>query len=542
MIKTHIPARPRNKKIVPTGGASISPSISSAVGSSHTHNNKPVIDKLTQANIDVLSYLSLYQTGVEMEALLDEFGDPVYDEFGAPVMVDVLVPVLDEFGNPVLDVNGNPVMETIPVHAIRSTASFFSEKEISAFGIGEGSGGGGGGFDMLLAWDNYSPEKSQWVISAALGKGLMDRIVVLEGGGSGGGSTVTWGAESGGYVPLTVEGVSKSVALSTHNHSGVYEPVFTKNTAFNKDFGTTAGTVSEGNHTHTKSNITDWFVSNSLANTAMGSSGFFAGAFVAGSTNYFGIYSGSTNYGTGIVGRFNKLYFQTLENGTLQGWNEIYHSGNFTPENYLPLTGGTLTGNVTAPTLSVTGILNSVGLTYGKAINKSGVDANTLTLAGFYDGLNMTNMPNAGWFYLTVERFSTDTEWAHQTATSLGSGNNQNRIYSRAKVSGIWESWSEVAFLTDNVASATKLQTARTIWGQSFNGSANVTGALTEATTITASASVTTPKVIFAAAGWSLEQVGTEIQYKYNGVVKQRMLSDGSIVATGEVTAFVAAT
>ena len=59
------------------------------------------------------------------------------------------------------------------------------------------------------------------------------------------------------------------------------------------------------------------------------------------------------------------------------------------------------------------------------------------------------------------------------------------------------------------------------------------------APTITASTSVTTPKVIFAAAGWSLEQVGTELQMKHNGVIKQRMLSNGSIVATGEVTAFV---
>lgn len=33
----------------------------------------------------------------------------------------------------------------------------------------------------------------------------------------------------------------------THNHSGVYEPVFSKNTAFNKDFGTSSDTVCEGN-------------------------------------------------------------------------------------------------------------------------------------------------------------------------------------------------------------------------------------------------------------------------------------------------------
>lgn len=34
---------------------------------------------------------------------------------------------------------------------------------------------------------------------------------------------------------------------TTHAHTGVYEPTFTKNTAFNKNFGTAAGTVAQGN-------------------------------------------------------------------------------------------------------------------------------------------------------------------------------------------------------------------------------------------------------------------------------------------------------
>ena len=38
-----------------------------------------------------------------------------------------------------------------------------------------------------------------------------------------------------------------------------------------------------------------------------------------------------------------------------------------------------------------------------------------------------------------------------------------------------WSSWGTVAFTTDNVASATKLQTARTINGVLFNGTANIT-------------------------------------------------------------------
>lgn len=37
------------------------------------------------------------------------------------------------------------------------------------------------------------------------------------------------------------------IAAASHNHSGVYEPVFTKNTGFNKNFGTTSGTVAQGN-------------------------------------------------------------------------------------------------------------------------------------------------------------------------------------------------------------------------------------------------------------------------------------------------------
>ena len=57
---------------------------------------------------------------------------------------------------------------------------------------------------------------------------------------------------------------------SGHNHAGTYEPAFTKNSAFNKNFGSAEGTVCEGNdarlsdtrvpkaHTHKKSEISDF--------------------------------------------------------------------------------------------------------------------------------------------------------------------------------------------------------------------------------------------------------------------------------------------
>lgn len=58
-----------------------------------------------------------------------------------------------------------------------------------------------------------------------------------------------------------------------------------------------------------------------------------------------------------------------------------------------------------------------------------------------------------------------------------------------ARSSSKFREWKLLARTTDNVASATKLQTARTIWGQSFDGTANVSGALTGVTDITASGS-----------------------------------------------------
>ncbi len=48
-----------------------------------------------------------------------------------------------------------------------------------------------------------------------------------------------------------------SITESQISDFGTYEPAFSKNTGFNKNFGTIVGTVSEGNHTHVMTDITD---------------------------------------------------------------------------------------------------------------------------------------------------------------------------------------------------------------------------------------------------------------------------------------------
>lgn len=72
---------------------------------------------------------------------------------------------------------------------------------------------------------------------------------------------------------------------------------------------------------------------------------------------------------------------------------------------------------------------------------------------------------------------------------------NTNRIYYRSRSdvhTETWQSWSTVAFLTDNVASATKLQTARTLWGQNFNGTQNVSGNMSNVGKISANGEIIT--------------------------------------------------
>ena len=179
-----------------------------------------------------------------------------------------------------LDANGN----------LYTDLNVYSTQGVSAYGAGPDGEGGATGYDRLDAWSLYTNDKSEWVLSALLGKELHDRVLVLEDGVGGGGSMVVWGTEATGAVPLTVEGVTKTLSLASHTHSGYLtvesvpawaktpnkpsyvaseigglgtsyrwltdtyistwnakEPAITKLTAFNKNFGTAAGTVAEGN-------------------------------------------------------------------------------------------------------------------------------------------------------------------------------------------------------------------------------------------------------------------------------------------------------
>lgn len=144
-------------------------------------------------------------------------------------------------------------------------------------------------------------------------------------------------------------------------------------------------------------------------------------------------------------------------------WYNIWHSGNFTPSNYLPLTGGTLSGQL---------ILDHDYGSNSNIIFKNNRLSSTQTSNSADNVILINDSTNATVGRLGVYGITGVISYIHIGLN--GYNGNNLRIYSDKVTFGD----SQLAYLTSNVASATKLATARTIWGQSFDGTGNITGYL----------------------------------------------------------------
>jgi hypothetical protein len=181
-------------------------------------------------------------------------------------------------------------------------------------------------------------------------------------------------------------------------------------------------------------------------------------------------------------------------------------------------------------------------LRYTRAIDISGTNLDDYTNAGFYNGSSMTNAPNSGWFWVTVERYTADAGWVHQTATSFGSGNTANIIYTRTKTGGVWQPWKQLMdtagtsasgtwgiSITGNAGTATTLQTARTINGTSFNGSANIETSYWGATrTLTIG---NTGKTVNGSGNqsWTLSEIGAASSTHTHDLVRYSLAAPANI-------------
>lgn len=172
-------------------------------------------------------------------------------------------------------------------------------------------------------------------------------------------------------------------------------------------------------------------------------------------------------HGSYIYNSPSNRYLGIKDNGTphFQG-NTLWHAGNDGSRSGLDadlLDGfhkSDIYDNVTAKLSSLNDVLNSNGIRiYGFGYGDSASVANkpagnsdargTIGFGGIYCPMQLS------WQYLGTD------------------------LYIRTKYDGTWKGWKRIAFTTDNVASATRLQTPRTLWGQSFDGTGNVNGAMT---------------------------------------------------------------
>lgn len=167
---------------------------------------------------------------------------------------------------------------------------------------------------------------------------------------------------------------------------------------------------------------------------------------------------------------------------------------------YLPLTGGnvaslTIGGNtaIHSGNIGIQSVAHATTTNRFKYIASSG-DLNTVLAGGGlartysnYMSNIFTNAPSDARYGMVlqlsaasagIESLSGQLAWDVNHASTT---DTTRYLWWRAADTNVYTNskWHQIAFTDSNVASATKLATARTIWGQSFDGTGNVTGNIT---------------------------------------------------------------
>jgi hypothetical protein len=359
---------------------------------------------------------------------------------------------------------------------IHAKLSLWSSGGITAGDAGSGGSGGGISYNRLDSWADYSADKAGYVLSAALGKDLDSRVSSLA---------------NAGYVTAS--------ALAPYALRSEIPSL--------EGYATQAWVLSQQYLTSiSKSMVTD-ALGVTLAYGRGRDSIPLIGAAGAMEVGYIidfhrGDESENVDYSTRLrcEAAAGNTVLLPQGSGTLALISDIpslagYATQIWVGENYLPLSGGTLSGNVTAPTF--TGVINSVAPTAlsfsmsytagfyscsaseedGKIFIGSSVNNNVISSPN-YDGID------------TIQNIQSLRLAFHSSFfTEIATTPNSNHLWKRNVGAGTANPWerfvTEKAGVTWNISitgtadSATKLATPRTIWGHSFDGTQDITGVLT---------------------------------------------------------------
>lgn len=219
-------------------------------------------------------------------------------------------------------------------------------------------------------------------------------------------------------------------------------------------------------------------------------------------------YRSNGNY-DGIRAVNGVLYFSNnvvRTTGKYDAEYEVYHKGNLTRLSQLTNDKNFVTGSVSGQTITINGVSTTwqntwrgitdsySGTSTGTSLSQKGANslynalhngyASSAGNADTVDGYHVNGSNVAPYGHIpSIENdgvmevgkyidFHNDNSGKHDFSTRLQTtGNYGNSVYLPSHN-------GTLALISDNVASATKLATARTIWGQRFDGTGNVNGTI----------------------------------------------------------------
>lgn len=206
---------------------------------------------------------------------------------------------------------------------------------------------------------------------------------------------------------------------------------------------------------------------------------------LSGTYSRFEIYAAhSASSGTG-------LYYRSGWDSDKKSWLKFIDSSNIGSQsvNY-----ANSAGNANTATALTTNAGNSINPVYFSGGKPIACTMSTGRGDGIVRSFSRGTYTSANQYFgngtiVTIDPKGTGCISANDTILSLGDFSNRNTqllvawdrdgvYYRRITDSQNYGNWKRLAFTTDNIDSATKLATARTIWGQSFDGTADVNGTI----------------------------------------------------------------
>ena len=320
---------------------------------------------------------------------------------------------------------------------LRAKVNVIGEKEISAYGAGTTSGAG-----TVTIVDALTSTATDCALSANMGRILKDMI-------DSKGSVSSWEDITDKPSWITSTKPSYSWNEITSKPSTFTPSEHTHNYASTVKVGSTSYNIS-GNTISLPAYPT---VPSALKNPnalTISLNGTSQGAYDGSAAKSFNITAASVGAAASSHSHSisNVSGLQDALNGkaaSSHNHNSSYVSALGTNGNYLTWTKNGTTNNITVP--------------YATAANKV---TNTLTFTGYQS-----------------------KSFNGSTAVSVAIPNNTNQLTNGAGFI------TSSASISGNAGSATKLQTARTIWGQSFNGTGNVSGSMTGVGAVSMSGNLT---------------------------------------------------